>query len=398
MTAALLLPRPTTFLVNSGFGFDPSKVKTYKGKKGTVYQGIPVFRTGTFRDSLGYSNTWEDLHLEQMVANGNYLTKNSIMDGWPVRDGHSTYLVGGVQGRGNTVGWTHSMETSKLKSPVDGQEYTYLLCDYEITEPYAQAKLDNGTWRNRSSEVGQYTTNNEVDLWPCFMGFAFVDIPAVEGLNFESPNSGNRFFCVDLGGANFNKETPVADATTGDLPVLPFSSPAAPAAQPPAPPAPAPAASGTAFQFNCNGTLTGDPTVVQGYINRLEAAMVEQRNVARTDFVNSLVAQNKVPAPQADQFIKYAMSLNDEQYAFWCRQMGGTQPLSLLSNHSVGASQPSVDKGTGAGPTENELPTQELRDARDIVKMHQRAGADEEFIKKTSSYKALVAAGVSVQL
>jgi hypothetical protein len=282
-----------------------------------------------------------------------------------------------------------------MTSPVDAQEYTYLLCDYEITEPYAQAKLDNGTWRNRSSEVGQYSTNNEVELWPCFMGFAFVDIPAVEGLNFESSNSGNRFFCVDFGGTNTSKETPVADEP-GMLPVLPFSSPAAPAAQTPAAPPVAPAAQATAFVFSCNGTRTSDASVVQTYINQLETAMTEQRQVMRASFVSSLVAANKIPAPQTDEFTKHAMSLNDDQYAFWCKQMGGADSLSLLSNHSVGASQ--TASGQTASTPQVELPTQALRDAQEIVKMHQRGGRNADFIKQTNSYQALAAAGIAVQL
>lgn len=396
-TDALVIPRPSTFLVNSGFGFDLSKIKTYKGSKGRVYEKVPVFRTGTFRDSMGYQNTWESLHLEQMIANSNHLQKKHIMDGWPVRDGHSTYLVGGVQGRGNTVGWTHDLAVEELESPVDGQKYSYLLSTYEITEPYAQEKIDNGTWRNRSSEIGRYTTNDESELWPCFMGFAFVDIPAVEGLNFESPNSGNRFFCVDLGGAKTNKETPVATDETGGLPLIPFSAPAAPAAQPQAPAVPAPAAPATGFRFNCNGVTVTDPTHVQTYINQLETAMVEQRQVARAAFVNSLVTVGKVLASQVDDYVKHAMSLNDAQYEFWRKQMGGSEPLALLSNHSVGASQPNGGQGS-AGPVASDLPTQALKDAREIVMMHQRSGQTEEFIKQTGSYKALVAAGIPVQL
>lgn len=388
------LVRPTTFLIHSGFGFDMSRIQTYKGSKGgKVYSGVPVFRTGTFRDSLGYSNTWEDLHLEQMVANGNYLSNNKIMTGFPVRDGHSTYLVGNVQGRGNTVGWTQDMKTEKMTSPVDGTDYTYLLADFEITEPYAQDKLDNGTWRNRSSEISGYTTNNEVELWPCFMGFAYVDIPAVEGLNFTSSNGTSGRFYVDLGGSNFNKEKSVDPNEAGALPLIPFSTPvqAAPAGQAPAQNA-APTGAQTAFSFNCNGTRTSDPTVVQNYINALEGAMREGREVSRNDFVKGLVSANKILAAQSEDYVKYAMGLNDEQYSFWCKSMTGAAPVTALNQHATGAAQAT---GTGAGGAPAEPTNQAIETAKGVVLQHRRAGMSDENLKKTKSYLALVAAGVT---
>lgn len=384
----LLLPKSYFLHSTEAYGFASDFVKVHKGSNGSnVYSGVPVFRTGTFADSTGEVTTWEPLHLESMITNGNYLAGKHIAAGWPVRDGHSTWMVGGIQGRGNTVGWTENMSTKTMKSPVDGQEYDYLLVDYSITEPYAQAKIDNGTWRNRSSEIGTYKTNDNVELAPLFMGFAYVDIPAVEGLNFSS-SSGKIY--VDLGGTKFqNREIPVTTPNPV-LPVVP-GTPAPQVQQHAAPQAPAVQASAP-FSFSINGQATTDPTAVQNYVNRLEAVITESRDVARGEFVNGLVKTNKVLAPQAASYVEFAKGLDDAQYKVWQGQMDAAPPLSVVSPHVTSGGS---FAGANAAPGTVNAEAQRVKDLQDQMKMHRRMGMSDENLKNTNSYKALVAAGVA---
>lgn len=385
----------TSFFLHSGYGLDEN-IKVYKGSNGNkIYKGVPVFRTGTFSDSMGYVQTWESLHLDQMIDNNSYLSKNLIVPQWPTRDGHSAYLLGGVQGRGNVVGWIQNMETKKLKSPLknDDEKYTYLLNDYEVTEPYAQEKLDNGTWKHRSSEIGTYKTNNQVELAPTFMGFAFVDIPAVEGLNFSTPNR-VRFY-VDLGGANFTKEKTTVDPTGTVVPDLPFhtapsgNQTATPPAQHAAPNGGTPAP----FTFSCNGVSLSDPTLVQAYINKFEAFMTEHRTATRQAFVNGLVVANKIPAPQEAEYFKHALTLNDEQYGFWCGTMSSGPVIGTLAAHGAGQ----ATHGQQASPNAPVAPqTQAIQDAKDRIKMHRSAGTSQKVIETTPGWKLLQAAGITV--
>jgi len=51
-----------------------------------------------------------------------------------------------------------------------------------VTEPGAVKKFERGTFRSRSIEIGPYESNNGKITAPAVLGLAMVDIPAVEGL------------------------------------------------------------------------------------------------------------------------------------------------------------------------------------------------------------------------
>jgi hypothetical protein len=350
-----------------------------------------VFRSGTFRDSMGIQNTWEDLHIKQMMDNYAHLAKKNILSSVPVRDGHKTWLVGNVPGRGSVVGWHQNVETKVLKSPVDNQEYTYLLVDYEITEQYALDKIENGTWRNRSSEIGTYMSNDEAEFWPVYMGFAFVDFPAVEGLNFSvSQGSVPRLYVMCDGfrenrvGENQGQQGSNNGAATLPFPVGDFNvNGGGQSGQ----------QTGTPFSFTINGQATSDPTVVQRYVNTLETWAKESREGARKAFVAAQVQANKIPAPQQNDFEVFALGLNDQQYDMWTKTFGGLGGIPALMPQATGTSY------AGQAPADNSAAnggqySQEVQDALAVVKMHERNQMPVEQLKKTGSYGKLVTAGL----
>lgn len=387
----LLAPPSTFFFASDGFGIEP---KVYAKKDGgKIYSGVAVFRSGTFRDSLGDSTTWEDFHIKQMVDSWDYLTGKKIVQSVPARDGHSAYLVGNIPGRGEVVGWHHELTRKLLKSPVDGKQYSYLLVDYELTQPYAIEKHDNGTWRNRSAEVGGYRTNEEVELWPVYLGFAFVDFPAVEGLNFNSTqtSAGVKFFAHfsgnDLG-------VKVTDATTGAAQggtALPFPTSMMPGAQahtqaPGTPGGTAPAPQ--PFVFTMGGQQTTDYNAVQARVTQLEQFAMDTREAGRKEFVAGLVAANKITAPQQGEFELFALSLADEQYGQWMKMWTGAAVPAILGNHG-GAAVTNPQNAAQAAPAD-----QAIKDAEAIVRMHEQGGAMKpEQIKQTNAYKLLVQHG-----
>lgn len=399
-----VVTRPNTLFVSNGFGIQPRVFK--RGSGVLAVENVAVFRTGTFRDSMGTQNTWERLHLDQVVANFNHLMGKGIFTP-PVRDGHASFLINGIPGSGAVVGWHTSLSVETMTSPVDGQEYDYLLAGYDITEPYAQEKLQNGTWRNRSAEMIGYLTNDEAEFWPVYGGFAFVDIPAVEGLNFSHPAGSKLYVMLDKeipvttpipGAPALNRPLPGQHGQpAGGQPTPP--SPPTPQSAPPVPPTPAPAPApqggeqqygqnGGAFVFTMNGQPTTDVSAVQRHILALEGFATESRRAARAAFVNALAQNNLILASAVPQYESLVYSMNDEQWALWQGTWTAAQQPALLAQHAA----PASNAGGVAQPGQL---TDDLKVAQEIVNMHRLNNMPAEQLKATGSYQKLVAAGLA---
>jgi hypothetical protein len=406
-----VLPNRSLQFISSGFGFTPVQFRKDNGVY--VVQREAVFRSGTFRDSWGEQATYEDIHVRQMVENFNYLRSRSIFADVPVRDGHPSIFVSGISGNGRVVGWHTGISVEELESPVDGQKYHYVLADYEITEPDAAEKRERGTWRNRSAEMLRYLTNDEAEFWPVYGGFAFVDIPAVEGLNFNrdsgAPPDGNvgqvRYFVM------WDRESNVTSPAPG-TPAQPSpgqpTQPVTPAPNQPAqpsPPAPAPVpthpspgqssySAGTqGHMFTINGQATSDYAAVQRYITVLENRETEARNVARADFVSALVQANLILGNEENvtAMTSFAQGLTTEQFEVWKSGFVQAGRPALLSLHASPAAGTAGVLGSAAPGT---LHDDELEIAKQTVSYHRSNNMPLETLKRTASYKKLVAAGV----
>ncbi len=366
------LSKETMLFVSSGFGFEPKvHAKTGGGK---IYQDVPVFRSGSFADSRGIRNTWEDIHIRQMVDNLAHLRNKNIIESVPARDGHPEFLVHGIRGKGEVVGWHHDVKHKVMKSPVDSIEYTYLLVDYEITAPYALEKIEKKLWRNRSSEIAPYVTNDESEFWPVYLGFAFVDFGAVEGLNFSAAQGNRSYFVL---GENPLRENDVTDTPQPLLFGVPTAPQTATSQTAPAP----------AFVFSCNGQNVTDFNQVQAYINRLEGFARETREAGRREFVAGLVKANKLGAPQQEGQTAFALSLTDEQFGAWKVQWETAPVSSVLAVHGAGTGSPATSGAVTGQPDA-------LEDAKQIVAMHRLNNMSDENLRATDSFKKLVAAGV----
>lgn len=359
------LARASTFAIGVGTDFEP--VKFTKDNGALVLQRVPVFRSGTFRDSTGVQMTYDKLHMNQIMTNWNHLRDNALFRDVPVRNGHANWLLGPLPGAGNVIGWHTNLATEDLPSPVDGVTYSYLLVDYEITDPPAQVQVNNGTFRSRSAEIGSYVTNNEAEYWPVYMGFAYVDIPAVEGLQFSRDPNGPKFFFLNT------KETGVTSPTTapGQTPPALLNVPTPPQT------------------YSMNGLQTTDPVAVQNHINTLEQFRTDTTAANRSDFVTGLARDNKIMATQVDSLTAFAQGLTPEQFANWQATYALAPVQPVLGQHGQTVTNPnnSAQLGTQA-QTEAELMI-----AADTVKQHQRAGTPVDKIKLTASYKKLEAAG-----
>ena len=96
------LPRSSLFFTSRPLDALPT-TKTFfaKGKNASGgeqqvlrVEGMPVFRSGTFRDSMGFQNTWESMHMREMVLHYNHLKDSGIFADVPVRAGHPAFFGG----------------------------------------------------------------------------------------------------------------------------------------------------------------------------------------------------------------------------------------------------------------------------------------------------------------
>jgi hypothetical protein len=364
-------------------------LNSYTGVDGKfVVEGMPVFKAGTFKDSMGYQQTWEPEHLEQMVFNFNMLRDRGTLPNVPVRDGHRSFLGSGGQVMGWITKLTHDQATGRL------------LADYEITEPDAAAKIQRGTYRARSAEIGMYETNDEATYWPVFMGFAFVDIPAVEGLYNREIKDGEYVLFTQHTKENAVPEkqpTPAAPAAPVTEPegteppaAAEFEAPPAaepPAAEPPAEPegsgehaAPAP---GT-VTFSVNGQPTNDFAAVQRHITALETAATESRDQGRRDYVAGLASGHKITQPQVDGLTTVALGLDDEAFAAFRAAYDAAPKQPVLAAHAGSTSTGTI--GATAEESDDEIAV-----LRETIAQHQRAGVPEAQLSKMPSFIRLQA-------
>lgn len=358
---------------------------------------VPVFRSGTFRDSMGIQHTWEPLHLDQMVVHFDLLRNRGILPNVPVRCGHPSFF--GDDPVDGLVGWHESLRTEERVNPIDQQTYTYLLATYVLLDEEAIKKYNAGLFLNRSAEVGTYITNSEAEFWPVYLGFAYVDIPAVEGLNTFAKDKGlgTRFSIMD------QKEAPVTTgpSTTPTTPPAPpaappATQPAATAQTPPAAPVEPPAAPAAAATpathaaqtnvatFRIGGQSTSDFAAVQAHIDGLELAAREQVKAARDNFVSELARQNKITAPQVPGLQAFAQTLNHEQYTAWQTSFDVAPAAPLLASHGRGG------VGTApAGLNEQTATDKRIEILEGVVKHHRQSGVTEQALKEMDSYKEL---------
>jgi hypothetical protein len=407
--AGTLTPPAPQVVQTGGFAAPVKARKTKQG--GAILEGMRIFKKGTFKDSLGIEQTWEDAHLQQMIFHFTLLRDGGVFPNVPVRVDHSFSAR-------NVVGYFQDVYLAE-------DDPSFLAANIEITEPDAYEKWERGTYRSRSLEVGFYETNDGAQYFPVIMGLAFVDIPAVEGLYGRTRPL--AFSAV----TGIEEETTVPDAPTP----TPATPPAAPGTEPgetapgqPAPPAntavpaapaaptpqataPAPqvapaapaqhSAPGQPHTFTIAGQQTSDFGAVQRHIAALEQFQAETVDTVRTDFVNGLAAgpTPRIAATQVEEFTKLVRSMTPEQFA------------SFKTLYSTPA--PPVGQIAGAPGAPTPLPTpagtsalEELTFGRtvlnaeeqievdlEVVGQHRRSGLDEDKIKKTQSYQRLVAAG-----
>ncbi|AOE44523.1 capsid maturation protease [Gordonia phage Jumbo] len=368
--------KPDHLVVFAGNGINagasPSKrLFERDGQKILEVKNVPVFRSGTFRDSMGFQHEFDGFAMESMVRNYDHLKAQGIFSDVPVRNGHPSPFTSRMQ---ELIGYVTSMRTEDRTAPHDGAEYTYLIADFEIIDEDAQKNINSGLWRNRSSEIGTYVDNRENQYGPAFLGVAYVDIPAVEGLNGFS-KAGNTDEAVSF---------VMEDAMTG------VQTPPAPGATP--------------FSFSLGGqTGITDPKVVQDYISSLESEKADFQtqlstvtgerdklaefkqsiiDADRVAFVTGLVDGNQVLASQKDSLTTLAKGLSDEQFEIWKSSFAAVESKEIFGNHG---GQTSKKPESGVSPEDADF-----EEDKKMVKILAGRLPHERLIE-TDPYKSVIA-------
>lgn len=378
-----------------------SNVKKYRqgGNGNLILEGVAVFRSGTFRDSMGFQHQWEPEHMTQMVDNYSILASRGVITSVPIRSDHVGFLDSSLK---SVVGYHIGLRTEERMNTVSGEMCTYLLADMEIIDPDAIQRIESGLWRNLSSEIGTYLTNAEAEYWPVYMGVAFVDFPAVEGLansfSKRAPNdsgihAGSAVFslvneqeepdmarnntlktepegtvtedtieggAIDLSkhqnadndgdngeGGDDEDKTPVQDSeeTTDGEENEPEGGDDADSNEDDSSDEDESkdgaqfGLSGQAFQFSVNGQPTTDFAAVQAHITQLEGIIEHGRETSIEEFVKGLAEDGKILATQIDSLTGFAKSLDESQYTAWAGQYGDMPSLPLFGHHGAGSNR-----------------------------------------------------------
>jgi hypothetical protein len=377
----------TSDTFSQGFRSTFEKGTTEEGADTLIVKNVAIFRSGEFSDSMGYEHVWTDFHIQAMESNFNLLFSSGTFKDVPVRAGHPELFSNNMK---NLIGYITAVYATKATNPIDGEEYTYLMADYEILDPEAITKITSGLWRNRSSEVGFYVANNRAEYWPCIVGFAYVDIPAVEGLNFSKyAGNGTEYTIVDATkevgqvATETKQENGQAQAPASAVPAVTpeVSAHAAPPAVPQVPAVSAP-------KFFVNGSEISDPKLVQDHITELEQFAKETKEASRKAFVNGLVEKNKIFAIHRKSLEDLALSLNDEQYGHFTASYADAPEIPLLGNHSVQPEAGGTPSGQGGAPDP------QVEKARRIYNRHVQANMPAAQLAETPSAKLLKEKGI----
>lgn len=407
-----------------------SGVKKYRqgGNGNLILEGVAVFRSGTFRDSMGFQHQWEPEHMTQMVDNYTILSSRGIITSVPIRSDHVGFLDSSLK---SVVGYHTGIRTEERINSVSGEMCTYLLADMEIIDPDAIQKIESGLWRNLSSEIGTYLTNAEAEYWPVYMGVAFVDFPAVEGLansfSKRAPNdsgihAGSAVFSLvneqedtDMGNINKggtvteekikegefgaediesqaqnitpndsdgegtndedNTEVPNSEEGSSEASTEPGNQegddPSDEGGSDDSTDEPQGGEYGgskPSFQFSVNGQPTTDFAAVQAHITSLEATIEHGRQQGIEEFVKALSDEGKILATQVDSLTDFAKSLTESQYTAWAGQYGDMPSLPLFGHHGAGSNRiENPEDMEKSESIKNELEIQ-----KDILASHQK--------------------------
>jgi len=333
-----------------------ARPRTERNDDGTaVLTRLPVFKTGEFTSNNGKRKKYTSGDLQAIASNFKTL-KEGVLPNVPVRANHG-------QSVNEIVGYHDRLY-------VEGD---VLYADITFTEPEAAGKWDRGTYRNRSSEIGAYTTNEGEEFDLAFVGMAFVDLPAVEGLDNHyslARDTGDTVFTQeDLDAAR--KEGVDEGYKSGHTAGLAEGAATAASAFS--------APQGAVTKFSLNGSETDNAEEIQAHIAGLEETVAKFSQDERRRYVEGLAEDNKILASKVDETVELVSKFD----------AAGFENFKAIYSNSVELPQfQSGDTGNeGGGSTETKLTEMDRHLA--VVDNFRKAGLTEAQIEQSSAYQKI---------
>lgn len=328
---------------------------------------MSIFRAGAFRDSRGRQTEWSLDRLHALADN--FTALRPVFPNVPLRRDH-------VRSVDNVIGY---FDQVYVKDDT-------LYGDFRVTEPGAVKKFERGTFRSRSIEIGPYESNNGKITAPAVLGLAMVDIPAVEGL-FQRQDSKEiqvNFTQEELDWAVASAYAQAnEDAAAHVQSDLDWAMACAYAEGDIAGRAEMADKDRAPFMFQLgDNDASNDFASVQRRLDALNQFVDEVTEKSRVDFIDSLVTDSKIGAPQHDALVEFTKGLTPEQFASFRASYDDAPKLGILGSKT--------DDG-GKGPDPKSPLAVEYATAQETVAHHYRSGMSEEEVQKTHSFKTMVA-------
>lgn len=273
-----------------------SNTKIDTTDKGTLIKNIEIFKAGTFKGI-----EFQQSALDKMVANFHFLKDHGTFPNVPVRADHAGWLgeVGVIDRVGGYV--------SDLR--VVGSK---LVADIRVTSDAMLSKIMEGSYINRSSEIGSYEDNKGNIYSPTLYGFAFVDIPAVEGLSPKFSFSKDKN--IKLINLNIMGEEIVEEVVETPVVETPLETPTEEVVETPVETPVVETSTEVVEEVIENAAIVTSIEFSKAF--PVEAAELEEfRKEKFNAFIDSLIAAGKMLPANKDAELAFAKSLSSDQFA-----------------------------------------------------------------------------------
>lgn len=343
--------------------------KTDNGSNSLVVKNIAIFRSGSFKDSWGDTHTYSKFEMDSFARNFSHLSDNSIFDP-VVRAGHPGMTNDRLA---SVIGYIRNIEVENRQS-LQGVSYDYLIAELEIIDKDAIEKIKSGLWNKRSAEIGAFEDNDNNIYAPAVLGVAYVDVPAVQWLDWSKNHDTDNIQLFDKEGL---------EEMTG-MPKV--------------------------HVFHIGGNDTSEFSRVQDYITNIEAKFAaasgeistlkteneslkttndalaefkkEALSTARHSYIDSLAASGKILETGKTEAYAMVDMFTEEQFTAYKKVMGDAAPNPIFGAYG------------NQEQDENKVPDEkadEISVYKSVIQDLRGVGRSIDSIKKTQAYAKVIA-------
>jgi hypothetical protein len=302
------------------FSNSPVKDQTINAsKEGKLLKNVEIFKAGTYR-GIDFKNS----ALDKMVANFYYLKAHGVFPHVPVRADHPPM---GIFGGGEDIIDKVGGYIADLKRV--GKK---LVADFRITSENMWNKVSEGSYVNRSTEIGTYDDNEGNIYSPTLLGVAWVDIPQVEGLSptfsyKKGENKDNSINLINLNNPNDMSEeikdvfppeeaveTPAETPGEGEAPTEEAGQPEG---ETPVEETPVETPAEEPVAEEPKEEMKKDVISFEKAFPKEFQELQKAREEAFTGFFSKLVSEGKIVPAMKEQEMKFAKTLSEKQLALY---------------------------------------------------------------------------------